>query len=44
LFKKHKTSKNGKSWAKVMKGAAAHNASYYNSHRMAKEYFENYFC
>ena len=43
LFKNHKISKRGKSWAKVMKGAAAHNASYYNSHRMAREYFESYF-
>ena len=28
------------SWAKVMKGAAANNASKFNSHRMANEYFE----
>lgn len=39
LFTRHKTG-TIKSWARVMKGATAHNAPWFNSHRMAIEYFE----
>ena len=35
LFRKDK-----KGWATVMRGAAAHNAPWFNSHRMARQYFE----
>lgn len=35
LFKNDK-----KAWARVMRAAAAHNAPWFNSHRMVKQYFE----
>ena len=30
----------GKAWARVMRAAAAHNAPWFNSHRMVQQYFE----
>ncbi|HLC61728.1 MAG TPA: alpha-glucan family phosphorylase [Candidatus Nanoarchaeia archaeon] len=35
LFKKDK-----KAWARIMRAAAAHNAPWFNSHRMVNQYFE----
>ncbi|MBI5872090.1 glycogen/starch/alpha-glucan phosphorylase, partial [archaeon] len=42
LFRDHRTTcgTDNRSYAKVMKGAAAHNAPWFNTHRMARQYFE----